>query len=96
MAKKLLTTLLANSADNKLIYIYFVIFFQKPKFDISCQLSVLETVCMKFQNLFPGKNKNISICRLLKILLRVVRVKKRRGVCKQHKSVHTPSYFRGG
>ena len=36
----------------------------------------METVCMKCQNLFSGKNKkNISICYLLKILPRVLSIK---------------------
>ena len=63
------TIVLANSADDKL-----EIFFQKTGFVISCKLSPEETVCMKCQNLFSGKNKNknISVCRLLKILLRVL------------------------
>ena len=26
-------------------------------FDISCKMSQMETVCMKFQNLFSGENK---------------------------------------
>ena len=29
----------------------------------------METICLKCQNLFPGKNKkNVTICHLLKIL----------------------------
>ena len=61
------TTLLANSADDKLV-IFFLLIYQKTDFDISCKLSPLETICMKYQNLFSGKNKkNISNCRLLKI-----------------------------
>ena len=32
-------------------------FMQTVRFDISCKLSVLETVCMEFQILFSGKNK---------------------------------------
>ena len=50
------TTVLANSADNKLKY-FFSYFSQKTGFDISCKLSLLETVCMKCQTLFPGKKK---------------------------------------
>ena len=47
-----------------------LVFWEKnPKqteFDISCKL---ETICMKYQNLFSGKSKkNISICHVLKIL----------------------------
>ena len=54
---------------------YFSYFSQKTGFDISCKLSPVETICMKCQNLFSGKNKkNISICFLLKILPRVLSV----------------------
>ena len=57
---------------------YFSYSSQKTGFDISCKLSPLETVCMKCQNLFSGKNKkNISKCRLLKFLPRVLSGKSR-------------------
>ena len=48
------TTLWANSADNKLM-IYFL-FSQKTGFDIACKLSLMEAICMKYQNLFSGEN----------------------------------------
>ena len=35
----------------------FEIFSKKIGFDSSCKLSPLETICMKCQNLFSGKNK---------------------------------------
>ena len=42
---------------------------QKTGFDISCKLSPMETICMKCQIQFSGKNKkNISKCHLLKFL----------------------------
>ena len=65
---------MANSADKLVI---FFLFFPENRFDISCKLSPLETICMKFQNLFSGKNKkkNISVCCLLKILPRVLSVR---------------------
>ena len=47
-----LTTLWANSVDDKLVM--FFLFFQKTGFDISCKLSPLETICMKCQILFSG------------------------------------------
>ena len=48
---------------------YFSYFSLKTGFDISCKLSPMETIYMKCQNLFSGKNKkNITICHLLKIL----------------------------
>ena len=48
----------------------------KTGFDISCKSSPLETICMKCQILFAGKNKKpISKCRLLKILTIVLSVK---------------------
>ena len=49
-------------------------FFQRKGFDISYKLSLMETICMKCQILFSGKNKkNVSVCCLLK-LPRVVKV----------------------
>ena len=36
---------------------YYPYLFQKTGFDISCKLSPLETICMKCQILFSGKNK---------------------------------------
>ena len=50
------TTLLANSADNKLV-MFFSYFSQETGFAISSKLSPLETICMKWQNLFYGKTK---------------------------------------
>ena len=50
----------ANSADNKLM----IFFFKKSRIGISCKLSQLETICMKYQILFYGKSKkNIFVCR---------------------------------
>ena len=37
------------------------LFFTGNGFDISCKLSPLETICMKCQILFTGKNKKIEI-----------------------------------
>ena len=55
----------ANSAED--ILKYFPYFSRKIGFDFSCKLSPKETICMKCQSLFSGKNKkNISGCRLLK------------------------------
>ena len=63
----MLSTLGKISADD--ILKYFSIFFQKTRFDISCKLSPMETICMKCQITFSGKNKkSISECRLLKFL----------------------------
>ena len=36
---------------------YFSHFSQEAGFYISCKLSAMETICVKCQNLFPGKNK---------------------------------------
>ena len=55
-----------------------IIFLFSPEkgSDISCKLSPLETICMQCRNLFSEKNKeNISICRQLKILPRVLNVR---------------------
>ena len=58
------TILWANAADDKLTI--FLLFFSEIGFDISCNLSPMETICMKCQVLFSGKNqKNISVCRQL-------------------------------
>ena len=35
----------------------FLIFLQKAGFDMSCELSPLQTICMNRQNLFSGKIK---------------------------------------
>ena len=40
-------TLLANSADKKLVIFYSSYFSQKTGFNISCKLSPLETIYMK-------------------------------------------------
>ena len=69
--------LVFNFYHDKLVI--FSYFSQKTGFDISCKLSPLETICMKCQNLFFGKNKkNISVCHLLKILPRVLSIKSSR------------------
>ena len=62
-----ITTLLGNSADNKLIvFVLFCFFSQKIRLDISCELSPKETTCMKCQMQFSGKNRKIvSRCHLL-------------------------------
>ena len=71
------TTLWVNSADNKLMIFCFPPPPPLPPprtgFDISCKLSPVETIYMKCQNLFSGKNKkNISVCCLLKSLPRML------------------------
>ena len=48
------TSLWANSADDKL-FIFFL-FFPENRVDISCKLSSLETICMKYQILFSAEN----------------------------------------
>ena len=56
----------------------FLIFPQKTGFYNSCKLSplILETICMKCQNLFSGKNKEYILkCHLLIFLPRVLSVK---------------------
>ena len=53
-------------------------FSKKIRFDISCKLSPQETICIKCQMLFSGKNyKNISKCHLLKFLPSMPSVKMR-------------------
>ena len=56
---------------------YFSYFSQKIGFDISCKLSPEETICMKHQSLFSGKNKKISSIFLLsaKSAQRLVKVR---------------------
>ena len=61
-----LSTLWANSADNKFTFSYIS---QKTGFDISCKLSPNKIIYKKCQILFSGKNnKNVSNCHLLKLL----------------------------
>ena len=50
------TTLLVNLADDKLV-MFFLFCPQKTGFDISCKLFPLETICMKWQISFSGKNR---------------------------------------
>ena len=48
----------------------------KTGFNISCTLSPVETICMKYQSLFPGKNKkNIIKLSAAELAKRVVKVK---------------------
>ena len=55
--------------------IFFSYFSQKTGYDISCKLSPKETVCMKCQILFSGKNKkNIINLSSAKNAQRVVKV----------------------
>ena len=52
-----------------------IFFSQETGFDISCKLSPQETICIKYQTPFSGKNKNISKCHLLKNLPGMLSVK---------------------
>ena len=62
-----LTTLWADSADNKLLT--FFLFFLEKRANISCKLSPQETICMKCQILLSRNiGKNISKCPQLKFL----------------------------
>ena len=66
------TTLWAFSAKDKLMI--FFLFFPKKQ-DLTFHANCLQ-ICIKHHILFPGKNKkNISKCRLLKILPRVLSIK---------------------
>ena len=70
------TALWVKFAAEDILNWYFSYFSQETGFGISCKLSPLETICMKCQNLFSGKNKQ-NIINLLSAVfaLRVVRVK---------------------
>ena len=60
-----------HEIPNLAFWEFFSYFSLKTRFDISCKLSPLETICMKCQIFFSGKNKkNILTC-LFKILPRV-------------------------
>ena len=98
------TTLWAFSADDKMML--FFLFFPENRIWHFMQIVSLgdnlhemsnpvfwekETICMKCQILFSGKNKkNISKCRLLKILPRVLSVKQVLKMCYIYK---TPLFF---
>ena len=43
----------SNSVINKEVMVY--LFFPENRFDISCKLSPVETICMKYQSLFLRK-----------------------------------------
>ena len=61
------------SADDLLKY--FSYFSQKTGFDISCKLSLIETICMKYQILFYGENKkNIINLSSAELAQRVIKV----------------------
>ena len=64
------TTLWADSADDNLM-IYFLLLYFPEK---------LETICVKFQSLFPGKilKQNVTKCRLLKVLPSLLSLKQSR------------------
>ena len=50
-------------------FFFFFFFLQKTGFDILCELSPWETICMKCRSLFSGKSKKIlSNGHLLKFL----------------------------
>ena len=65
----LIACLVKISTEDILKYVSY--FFQKIGFDISCKLSPQETICMKCQILFSGKNKIkiSSLCFLLNLLI---------------------------
>ena len=54
---------------------FFSYFLLKVSFDVSCKLSPKETVCIKCQSLFSGKNKKSTSKRLLKFLPIMISVK---------------------
>ena len=56
MNERLAIWVIFSEVDILKYYSYYF-FFQKTGFDISRKLSPMKTVCMKFQILFPGKNK---------------------------------------
>ena len=48
---------------------------------MTCKLSPMEIICMKYQIQFSGKNKkNISKCCLLKILPRMLSIKEMKAI----------------
>ena len=55
--KPLSPTIWANSVDDKLLFF----FPQKTGFDISYKITPMETICMKYQNLFSRKIKKIFL-----------------------------------
>ena len=57
-------------------------------------MQILETICMKCQILFSGKNENISKCHLLKILPRVLNIKATFKSCSRwHSNIFFNNYF---
>ena len=53
----IMLSMLGNNISRQHIEIFFSYFFQKTGFDISRKLSQMETICIKCQILFSGKNK---------------------------------------
>ena len=74
---KRLALWLKFSANNILKY-FFSYFSWKTGFDVSCKLSPKETICMKCQNLFSGKNKkniiNLLAAELAQIVVKINRL----------------------
>ena len=54
----------------------FFLYFPEDRFDISCKLSQLETICMQCKSCFLGENmKNVTIWSSAELAKRVVKVK---------------------
>ena len=72
----LMLSMLGKNFSRQQSEIFFLIFQKKMGFDISCKLSPQETICMKCQCLFSGKNKkNIFNLLSAKFAQRVAKVK---------------------
>ena len=70
----MICTLGKNSADG--ILKYFSYFSLKTGFDILCKLSLMETICMKCQNLFSEQNKkNVNNLSSAELAQRVIKMK---------------------
>ena len=66
-----------NRRQFEIVFLLFLLFFsQKISFYISCKVSSLETICIKCQSLFSGKNKkknsiNLSSPEFVQIVVKV-------------------------
>ena len=64
-----------NYSRRHFIFFFFFFFSKKISLDILCELSAMQTIHIKYQDLFSMKNKKKKLeCLLLQILLGTLRV----------------------
>ena len=69
-----------SNSLNRRVFVMFSYFSPHTRLDISCKLSPMETVCIKYQSLSSGKNKKNIINLLSAKLAQRVQVKAKQAV----------------